>query len=88
LPNQLYIDLQSTIKNAILMVPKTRLINGQLKVFICLLGDDFLEALFGRSRMIGGHSPNSSTSELQNRFNSAMNLDYIYRKHPELERKP
>ncbi|KAJ6582561.1 hypothetical protein DFH09DRAFT_912293 [Mycena vulgaris] len=88
LPNQLYGDLQSTIKNAILMVPKMRLINGQLKVFICLLGDDVLEALFGRSRMIGGHSPNSSVSELQNRFNSAMNLDYIYEKHPELERKP
>ncbi|KAJ7821756.1 hypothetical protein B0H14DRAFT_2599001 [Mycena olivaceomarginata] len=55
--------------------------------FICsdlCLGDDVLEALFGRSRMIGGHSPNSSVAELRNRFNSAMNLDYI----PELERKP
>ncbi|KAJ7926528.1 hypothetical protein B0H13DRAFT_1599480, partial [Mycena leptocephala] len=88
LPNQLYKDLQTMIKNAILMVPKTRLINGRLKVFICLLGDDVLEALFGRSRMIGGHSPNSSIGELQNRFNSAMNLDHIYEQHPELERKP
>ncbi|KAJ6518572.1 hypothetical protein DFH09DRAFT_1098400 [Mycena vulgaris] len=86
--NQLYGDLQAMVKNAILMVPKTRLINGQLKVFICLLGDDVLEALFGRSRMIGGHSPNSSVGELQARFNSAMNLDYIYEQHPELERKP
>ncbi|KAK6966807.1 hypothetical protein R3P38DRAFT_2590224 [Favolaschia claudopus] len=88
LPNQLYGDLQITIKNAILMVPKTRLINGELKVFLCLLGDDVLESLFGRSRMIGGHSPNSSVAELQHRFNSAMNLDRIYERYPELERKP
>ncbi|KAJ6553029.1 hypothetical protein B0H19DRAFT_1263450 [Mycena capillaripes] len=86
--NQLYGDLQITVKNAILMVPKTRLVKGQLKVFICLLGDDVLETLFGRSRMIGGHSPNSSVTHLQNRFNSVMNLDYIYEQHPELERKP
>ncbi|KAK7007109.1 hypothetical protein R3P38DRAFT_3325559 [Favolaschia claudopus] len=84
----LYGDLQITIKNAILMVPKTRLINGELKVFLSLLGDDVLESLFGRSRMIGGHSPNSSVAELQHRFNSAMNLDRIYERYPELERKP
>ncbi|KAJ7232378.1 hypothetical protein C8J57DRAFT_1579011 [Mycena rebaudengoi] len=86
--NQLYADLQAMIKNAILMVPKTRLINGKLKVFICLLGDDVLEALFGRSRMIGGHSPNCSIGELRSRFGSAMTLDYIYEQHPELERQP
>ncbi|KAJ7140069.1 hypothetical protein C8R43DRAFT_858013, partial [Mycena crocata] len=86
--NQLYADLQAMIKNAILMVPKTCIINGQLKVFICLLGDDVLEALFGRSRMIGGHSPNCSVGELRDRFGSAMNLDYIYEHHPELERQP
>ncbi|KAJ7203197.1 hypothetical protein C8J57DRAFT_1621238 [Mycena rebaudengoi] len=88
MPNQLYANIQTTVKNAVLLVPKTRLINGNLKVFICLLGDDVLEALFGRSRMIGRHSPNSSIGELRDRFSSAMNLDYIYERHPELERKP
>jgi len=88
LPNQLYADVQAMIKNAILMVPKTRVVNGQLKVFICLLGDDVLEALFGRLRMIGGHSPNSSVGELHNCFCSAMNLNHIYQEHPELERNP
>ncbi|KAK7034836.1 hypothetical protein R3P38DRAFT_2518785 [Favolaschia claudopus] len=84
----LYADMQSMLKNAVLMVPKTRLINGELKVYICLLGDDVLEALFGRCRMIGGHSPNCSIGELRDRFGSAMNLDYIYERHPELERHP
>ncbi|KAK7002388.1 hypothetical protein R3P38DRAFT_3605442, partial [Favolaschia claudopus] len=88
MPNQLYADIQASIKNAVLLVPKTRIINGKRKVFICLLGDDVLEALFGRSRMIGGHSPNSSVGELRDRFVSAMNLDYIYEQHPEWERQP
>ncbi|KAK7021670.1 hypothetical protein R3P38DRAFT_3196488 [Favolaschia claudopus] len=86
--NQLYADMQSMFKNAVLMVPKTRLVNGQLKVYICLLGDDVLEALFGRSRMLGGHSPNCSVGVLRDRFSSAMNLDNIYERHPELERQP
>ncbi|KAJ7822223.1 hypothetical protein B0H13DRAFT_1659783 [Mycena leptocephala] len=86
--NQLYADIQASVKNAVMMVPKTRLINGELKVFICLLGDDVLEALFGRSRMIGGHSPNCSVAELRDRFMSAMNLDWIYEQYPEFERQP
>ncbi|KAJ6612415.1 hypothetical protein B0H10DRAFT_1807559, partial [Mycena sp. CBHHK59/15] len=86
--NQLYSDFQTMVKNAVLLVPKTRLINGRLKVYICLLGDDVLEALFGRCRMIGGHSPNCNVCQLRDRLSSAMNLDSIYEHHPELERKP
>lgn len=88
MPNQLYSDLQMMVKNAILLVPKTRIINSRLGVYICLLGDDVLESLFGRSRMIGGHSPNCSIGELRDRFGSAINLDCVYAAHPELERKP
>ncbi|KAJ7741552.1 hypothetical protein DFH07DRAFT_778032 [Mycena maculata] len=88
IPNQLYADLQAMVKNAVLLVPKTRILNGSLKVFICLLGDDVLEALFGRLRMIGRHSPNCSLIELRDRFASAMTLDHIFEEHPELERRP
>ncbi|KAJ7929882.1 hypothetical protein B0H13DRAFT_2537836 [Mycena leptocephala] len=84
----LFAHVQASVKNAVLMVAKTRVINGELKVFICLLGDDVLEALFGRSRMIGGHSPNCSVAELRDRFMSAMNLDWIYEQYPEFERQP
>ncbi|KAJ6567451.1 hypothetical protein B0H10DRAFT_1841902, partial [Mycena sp. CBHHK59/15] len=83
--NQLYSDLLAMVKNAVLMVPKTCLINSQLEVFICLLRDDVLEALFGQSCMIGRHSPNYSIGKLCDRFGSAMNLDYIYEHHPELK---
>ncbi|KAG5649359.1 hypothetical protein H0H81_004318, partial [Sphagnurus paluster] len=78
LSNQLYGDLQAMVKNAVLMVPKMYLIDPQLEVFICLLGDDVLESLFGQARMIGGHSPNCSLEELQTHFTSAMNLDLVY----------
>ncbi|KAJ7020557.1 hypothetical protein C8F04DRAFT_1241929 [Mycena alexandri] len=78
----------ASVKNAVLMVAKTRVINGELKVFVCLLGDDVLEALFGRARMIGGHSPNCSIGELRDRFVSAMNLNWIYEQYPEFERQP
>ncbi|KAJ7865520.1 hypothetical protein B0H13DRAFT_2670906 [Mycena leptocephala] len=86
--NQLFAHVQASVKNAVLMVAKTRVINGELKGFICLLGDDVLEALFGRSRIIGGHSPNCSVAELRDRFMSAMNLDWIYEQYPEFERQP
>ncbi|KAJ7864087.1 hypothetical protein B0H14DRAFT_2574528 [Mycena olivaceomarginata] len=73
--NQLFSHVQASVKNAVLMVAKARVINGELKVFICFLGDDVLEALFGRSRMIGGHSPNCSVAELRDHFMSAMNFE-------------
>ncbi|KAG5637042.1 hypothetical protein H0H81_005993 [Sphagnurus paluster] len=47
LSNQLYGDFQAVVKNAVLMVPKTHLIDPNLKVFICLLGDDVVKSLFG-----------------------------------------
>ncbi|KAK7005922.1 hypothetical protein R3P38DRAFT_2794458 [Favolaschia claudopus] len=85
--NQLYGDLQATIKAAIIMVARTQLEGPLLEVLICLLGDNPVEILFGRTRMKGGHSPNSGTLELLIRLCSAMNLDDVFNHHPELERK-
>ncbi|KAF7289587.1 hypothetical protein HMN09_01320700 [Mycena chlorophos] len=60
----------------------------KLEVFVCLLGDDLLEAVFGRVRMLGGHHPNCSLAEFLTRGRSAMNLDAIFRRNPHLERIP
>ncbi|KAF9033098.1 hypothetical protein BDZ89DRAFT_1131159 [Hymenopellis radicata] len=86
--NQLYGDLQCMIKNALFHVAKTQDLDPNLKVFLCLLGDDVLETLFGRVRMIGGHSPNVDIAEFANRCRSALNLDDIFSRHPLWERKP
>ncbi|KAF8994753.1 hypothetical protein BDZ89DRAFT_1149926 [Hymenopellis radicata] len=65
LSNQLYGDLQAMVKNGVLTVVKAKLISSTLEVFVCLLGDDVLERLFGIGRMIGGHSPNCTIVELR-----------------------
>ena len=58
------------------------ILDPNCKVFLCLLGDDVLEVLFGRIRMIGGHSPNVDVSELHNRVASAICLDFIFEHFP------
>ncbi|KAF8185751.1 hypothetical protein K438DRAFT_1936875 [Mycena galopus ATCC 62051] len=85
--NQLYGDLQCMVKNAIFKIAHSKVLNPMLKVFLCLLGDDVLETLFGRSRMIGGHSPNMAVDELEQRICSALRVDKIFGKYPYLERR-
>ncbi|KAL0563545.1 hypothetical protein V5O48_018521 [Marasmius crinis-equi] len=86
--NQLYGDLQAMVKNAMFTVACFLNLDPEMEVFICLLGDDVLEALFGRVRMIGGHSPNCNLYELRYRLSSVKNIDGIFCCHPEWERKP
>ncbi|KAJ7878173.1 hypothetical protein B0H14DRAFT_2310844, partial [Mycena olivaceomarginata] len=88
LPGQLYGDLQCLVKNLIFKIAHTKILNPMLKVFLCLLGDDVLEVLFGRTRMIGGHSPNMSVDELCQGMETALRIDTIFRRHPHLERRP
>ncbi|KAJ7800850.1 hypothetical protein B0H13DRAFT_2390241 [Mycena leptocephala] len=85
--HQLYGDLQCMVKNMIFKIAHTKVLNPLLKVFLCLLGDDVLETLFGRSRMIGGHSPNHAIDELRQRFCSVLRMDKIFLKYPYLERR-
>nr|GAT42887.1 predicted protein [Mycena chlorophos] len=88
IPNQLYRDLQAMVKNAVLTVAKTKVLDPELKVFVCLLGDDLLEAVFGRVRMCAGHAPNVGENAFCAFLSSAMNLDNIFTRHPEMERTP
>jgi hypothetical protein len=66
--HQLYGDLQCMVKSFIFKIAHSKVLNPSLKVFLCLLGDDPLEVLFGRSRMKGGHSPNHAVDELRQRL--------------------
>lgn len=66
MPQYLYSDLQCMVQTAIFHVAHTKLLDPEHKVFICLLGDDVLEVLFGQVRMIGGHSLNAEVDELHN----------------------
>jgi len=88
LPQHLYSDLQCMVRTAIIRVAHTKFLNPEYKVFLCLLGDDVLEVLFGWVQMIGGHSPNVSTEEMRNRVSSSIQLDSIVHKYPKWESRP
>lgn len=87
MPLHLYSDLQCMFKTAVCRVACTMILNPKAKVYLCLLGDDVLEVLFGQTRMIGGHSPNVDVDELCNRFGSALRLDKIFQDHPQWEHR-
>jgi hypothetical protein len=88
MPHHLYSDLQCMVRAAIFRAAHTKSLDPSLKVFLCLLGDDVLEIVFGRSRMIGSHSPNCDVDELHARFGSALRLDGIFQDRPGWERRP
>ena len=66
------------VRTAIFRVAHTRILDAERKVFLCLLGDDILEVLFGSVRMIGTHSHNVNAEEMRNRVGSAIRLDAIF----------
>jgi hypothetical protein len=76
------------VRTAIFRVAHAKILGSEHKVFICLLGDDVLEVLFGRVRMIGGHLPNIDVEELRNRIGSALRLDKIFQEYPNWEQRP
>lgn len=88
MPQYLYSDLQCMVQTAIFHVAHTKLLDPEHKVFICLLGDDVLEVLFGWVRMIGGHSLNVEVDELHNWIGAALQLDEIFQEYPTWERHP
>ena len=63
----------------------TKILDAERKVFLCLLGDDILEVLSGRVRMIGAHSPNVNAEEMRNRVGSALRL---FEKYPKWVSRP
>ncbi|KAK6972026.1 hypothetical protein R3P38DRAFT_3240892 [Favolaschia claudopus] len=80
MPPQLYGDLQCLVKSAIFKIAHSKVLNPSLKVFLCLLGDDVLEILFGRTRMTGGHASNMAIDEFRRRVGSALRIDEIFRR--------
>jgi hypothetical protein len=74
------------IRTAVFRVAHTKLLDEDRNVYLCLLGDDVLEVLFGRVRMIGGHSQNVAADEFCNRAAGAVRLELIFQEYPKWER--
>ncbi|KAI0686302.1 hypothetical protein C8T65DRAFT_591308, partial [Cerioporus squamosus] len=85
MPNQLYGDMQTTVKNTFFCVAKQQALDDIQPFYLFWLGNDRLEELFGRVRMQCGHNPNFSFKQLVDRLGAAMDIQAIYQRHPALD---
>ena len=67
MPNQLYIDSQTTVKNAIFCIAKQKALHDTQPFYLFMTEDNCLENFFVHVRMLGGHNPNCSYKQLQYR---------------------
>ena len=86
--NQLYGDSQATVKGVMFYIAKQQLFDASIPVWLCFTGDDQLEALFGRLRMLGGHDPNVDHKVLNDRLGAALDIGDIFCQNPELDKGP
>ncbi|KIK33801.1 hypothetical protein CY34DRAFT_26978 [Suillus luteus UH-Slu-Lm8-n1] len=82
---QLYYDTQTMAKNAMFCIAKQQNLDSHAPFFLGDVGDDPLEILFGRTRMIGGHNSASSYAQALDRLGAAKDIDGVFRRHPELD---
>jgi len=80
--NQFYGDSQAMVKNALFVVAKHQIMSPTKPLYLTQLGDDRLESLFGRVRMIGGHNPNCDFKTLTERLAAALGITDIFLRHP------
>lgn len=80
--NQLYGDSQVMVKNAFFYLARQLLMDPDLPVLLMLTGDDRLENLFGKVRMLGAHNCNVDLKTLMDRLASAMDLCRLFTVHP------
>ncbi|KAF8215121.1 hypothetical protein K438DRAFT_1926718 [Mycena galopus ATCC 62051] len=83
--NQLYGDSQTMVKNAMFCLAKQQALNPTQQFYLFQVGDDPLERLFGKLRMLGGH--NSAMNYLQaiDRLGHTCDLQGAFMRNPDLE---
>ncbi|KAK6968887.1 hypothetical protein R3P38DRAFT_3508554 [Favolaschia claudopus] len=83
--NQLYGDSQSMIKNAFFCLEKQQKLDPTKPFYLFQVGDDPLERLFGKLRMLGSHNSAMSYSQAIERLGHACDLQAVYLRHPDLD---
>jgi hypothetical protein len=84
LPNYLYTDSATCVKNAFFSLAKQQIRDTTEPFFLFLLGTDGTEKLFALARMSGGHNPNFMLHELTRLLASGQDITRIFADHPEL----
>ncbi|KAJ6601842.1 hypothetical protein DFH09DRAFT_1069394 [Mycena vulgaris] len=83
--NQLYGDSQSMVKNAMFCLAKQQALDPTKPFYLFQLGDDRLERLFGKLRMIGGHNSAMNFMQAIDRLGHAVDLQGALMRNPDLD---
>ncbi|KAJ7431083.1 hypothetical protein FB451DRAFT_1065033 [Mycena latifolia] len=83
--NQLYGDSQTMVKNAMFYIAKQQVLDPNESFFLFNLGDDKLEKLFGRIRMLGAHDSGMNFRQGIDRLGHAVNIDRVLLCNPDLD---
>lgn len=85
MPFQLYYNTQTCVKNVIFNIAKQQLLDLYESFFLGDCGDNRLELMFSRSRIIGGHNSRCSYSQALDCLGAAKDINGIFNWHPELD---
>ncbi|KAF5366588.1 hypothetical protein D9758_008958 [Tetrapyrgos nigripes] len=86
IPTLLYQDLMITIKNVFFCVAKAKVDNPDGQFWLCLLGTNRLEILFGILRSVVGNDCNVDVFQLVHRITGSVEVANILAKHPEWDK--
>ncbi|KAG2128422.1 hypothetical protein BD769DRAFT_1667537 [Suillus cothurnatus] len=78
----LSLSKQTMTKNSMFCIAKQQDLDSHAPFFLGNVGDDPLEILFGRTRMIGGHNSASSYAQALDRLGTAKDIDSVFRCPP------
>ncbi|KAJ7031846.1 hypothetical protein C8F04DRAFT_1360484 [Mycena alexandri] len=83
--NQLYGDSQTMVKNAMFCLAKQQELDPTAPFYLFQVGDDPLERLFGKLRMLGGHNSVMNCLQAIDRLGHACDLQGAFMRNPDLE---
>lgn len=83
--NQLYGDCQCMVKNAVFCIAKQQSLDPSQPFHMFELGDDRLEKLFGRLRMLGAHDSGMRFNQGVDRLGHAVDIDAALARNPDLD---
>jgi hypothetical protein len=73
------------IKNAFFCLAKQQQLDPTQPFYLFQVGDDPLEKLFGKLRMLGGHNSAMSYAQAIERLGHACDLQSVYLRQPDLD---
>ena len=84
MPNQLYYDSQTLVKNVIFCIAKQQQLDASESFFLPDVRDDPIELLFTFLRMCGGHNSALNYKQAINRLHAARDIGGVYSRNPDL----